>query len=325
MRDLSGLHHTIDGVAFFLTNDRFCCGDEFSQDTPLFDKQFAWNQSSTLLLRLVEPRNFADFKRIPLAPTSQTSAPEPGQLCQDIDMESTQATGASTSAAHDWGTLLDHTWVVIPLYNESSLIAEVVADLRRVFSNVVCIDDGSTDTSASRAREAGAHVVTHPFNLGQGAALQTGFEYALHHDCRFVVTFDADGQHRVEDASSMLARADRDDLAIVFGSRFLDNRTQPGFLRKIVLKTAVAITNVTTRTRLTDAHNGLRVIRSDALAQVHLQQNRMAHGTEIVIQLVRTKLPYAEEPIEVLYTEYSRSKGQSLLNSVNILIDLFIR
>lgn len=216
-------------------------------------------------------------------------------------------------------------WVVIPLYNEAAVIAGVVKELLPTFPNVVCIDDGSHDGGAEIARRAGAKIVTHPINLGQGAALQTGFEYSLERGAEFVVTFDADGQHRVEDAAKMTLRARDENLAIVFGSRFLDNRTKPGVLKKIVLKTAVAVTNWTTKTRLTDAHNGLRVIRRDALRQIQLKQDRMAHGTEIIVQLGRTRLPYAEEPVEVLYTEYSKAKGQSLLNSVNILIDLLIR
>lgn len=216
-------------------------------------------------------------------------------------------------------------WVVIPLYNEATVIAGVVEGLRAAFPNVVCIDDGSRDGSGGIALAAGAHLVTHPINLGQGAALQTGFEYALERGARFVVTFDADGQHRVEDAAAMVRRARDEDLAIVFGSRFLDDRTDPGILKKIVLKTAVAVTNLTTRTRLTDAHNGLRVIREDALRRIKLRQDRMAHGTEIVVQLGRTGLPYAEQPVEVIYSDYSKAKGQSLLNSVNILVDLIIR
>lgn len=221
----------------------------------------------------------------------------------------------------------DHSdvWVVIPLFNEATVIGGVVEDLNVSFQNVVCIDDGSRDGSGEVAARAGAKVVRHPINLGQGAALQTGFEYALERGANYVVTFDADGQHRVIDACAMLERARSEDLAVVFGSRFLDDRTQPGLLKKIVLKTAVWVTNLTTRTKLTDAHNGLRVIREDALRMVKLRQDRMAHGTEIVAQLGRTGLPYAEQPVEVLYTDYSRAKGQSLLNSVNILIDLVIR
>lgn len=217
------------------------------------------------------------------------------------------------------------TWVVIPLYNEATVIGDVISELTPVFSNVVCIDDGSRDGSGAIARAAGAHLVSHPINLGQGAALQTGFEYALERGAEYVVTFDADGQHRVVDAVAMVERARDEDLAIVFGSRFLDDRTKPGILKKIVLKTAVWVTNITTRTRLTDAHNGLRVIRGDALSRIKLKQDRMAHGTEIVVRLGRTGLPYAEQPVEVIYTDYSKAKGQSLLNSVNILIDLLIR
>lgn len=234
-------------------------------------------------------------------------------------------TVAPPSKANERARQNEDVWVVIPLYNEAEVIAEVVAGLTPVFPNVVCIDDGSEDGSGEIARAAGARLVSHPINLGQGAALQTGFEYALERGAAFVVTFDADGQHRVVDAVAMVDRARAEDLAIVFGSRFLDDRTKPGLLKKIVLKTAVWVTNVTTRTKLTDAHNGLRVIRRDALRQVKLRQDRMAHGTEIVVQLGRTKLPFAEQPVEVLYTDYSKAKGQSLLNSVNILVDLVIR
>ncbi|QIM15865.1 glycosyltransferase family 2 protein [Leucobacter insecticola] len=231
----------------------------------------------------------------------------------------------NSPSAHAESMLNNDAWVVIPLFNEAQVIGEVVQGLRGLFAQVVCIDDGSNDESGTIARAAGARIVRHPINLGQGAALQTGFEYALERGAHYVVTFDADGQHRVEDALEMLNRARNEGLAIVYGSRFLDNRTRPGLLKKIVLKTAVWVTNLTTRTRLTDAHNGLRVIRNDALNLIKLRQDRMAHGTEIVVQLGRTGLPYAEHPVEVIYSDYSKAKGQSLLNSVNILIDLIIR
>ena len=237
-------------------------------------------------------------------------------ICQNTGM--TLETAGVRPSATD-------TCVVIPLYNEASVIADVIAELLPVFPNVVCIDDGSSDGSGAIARAAGARVVTHPINLGQGAALQTGFDYALEHNAAYVVTFDADGQHRVVDAAAMLQLAIEHGTAIVFGSRFLDDRTKPGILKRIVLKTAVAVTNLTTKTRLTDAHNGLRVIRADALRMFRLKQDRMAHGTEIVVRLGRTGLPYEEFPVEVIYTDYSKAKGQSLLNSVNILVDLIIR
>lgn len=217
-------------------------------------------------------------------------------------------------------------WVVVPLYNEASVIGKVVEDLLVHFQNVVCVDDGSSDDSAAVAAQAGAHLVQHPVNLGQGAALQTGIEFALGHaDCDYIVTFDADGQHRIDDALGMLEKARSEDLAIVFGSRFLDDRTNPGWVKRVVLKTAVWVTNMTTSLKLTDAHNGLRVIRRDAAQQIDLKQDRMAHATEIVLQLGHTGLPWAEYPVELLYTDYSKAKGQSVLNSVNILVDLVVR
>ena len=218
------------------------------------------------------------------------------------------------------------SWIVIPLYNEATVIGRVVTSLLEHFEHVVCIDDGSTDGSAAVARAAGARVLHHPVNLGQGAALQTGMSYVCSQpSARYIVTFDADGQHRIEDAIGMLRFAREHDLAIVFGSRFLDDRTNPGWIKKTILKTAVRVTNLTTGLRLTDAHNGLRTMRVDAASQIELEQDRMAHATEIVLKLGRTGLPWREYPVELLYTDYSKSKGQSVLNSVNILVDLLVR
>lgn len=220
----------------------------------------------------------------------------------------------------------DDVWVVVPLYNEGPVIADVIKDTLGTFAHIVCVDDGSSDDSARRAFEAGAVVVRHAANLGQGAALQTGIEYAREQPgARYLVTFDADGQHQIADAAGMVDLARREDVAIVFGSRFLDDRTRPGLLKRLVLRAAVWFTNQSTGLRLTDAHNGLRVIRVDAARQVDLHQDRMAHATEIVLQLRRTHLPWREYPVHLLYTDYSRGKGQSLWNSVNILVDLVFK
>lgn len=225
----------------------------------------------------------------------------------------------------------DDVWIIVPLFNEGSVIADVVRDLLNTFPFVVCIDDGSTDDSAVQAREAGATVVQHPVNLGQGAALQTGFEYALRQPTmRWLVTFDADGQHQVSDVLRMLERGRHDGLDVVFGSRFLDERTRAGFWKKLVLKMAVAYTNLSTGTRLTDAHNGLRVLRREVVERIYISQNRMAHASELVAQVGSLTINdrpvrYGEEPVHILYTDYSRGKGQSLLNSVNILAELIFR
>lgn len=223
-------------------------------------------------------------------------------------------------------TVFTDTWLVVPLYNEGTVISEVLTEARKTFPHIICIDDGSKDNSAQLAHEAGAVVLRHPINLGQGAALQTGFEYfSQHTDGRYVVTFDADGQHRVVDAVAMRERAEREDLSIIFGSRFLEGKAETGKLKYFVLKTAAFVTRLQTGLKLTDAHNGLRLLRRDAVNAIHLRQNRMAHASEIVDQLAASKLPWAEMPVHIHYTEYSRSKGQSLLNSINILVELIMR
>ena len=218
---------------------------------------------------------------------------------------------------------LDDTWLVVPLYNEAQVVREVIEDARRTFPHVVVVDDGSRDDSAAQAEAAGAVVVRHPINLGQGAALQTGIRYVLERtDARYLITFDADGQHSVADAAAMVAAARRENLAIVLGSRFLKGPSPVGRLKRLVLATAAVVASRTTGMHLTDAHNGLRLLRRDAAEQLNLRQNRMAHASEIIRQLGATGLPWREFPVHIAYTEYSRAKGQSLLNSVNILVDL---
>jgi len=215
---------------------------------------------------------------------------------------------------------------VVPLYNEERVIGDVVRRARRTFPNVVCVDDGSTDDSARQAEAAGAVVVRHPVNLGQGAALQTGFDFSSSQpDMQYVVTFDADGQHQIDDVIEMIALARRDRLDVVFGSRFLDDRTRPSRLKKLVLRAAVSYTNLTTKTRLTDAHNGLRLISRHVVQRLDITQNRMAHASEIVAQIGSMNASYAESPVHILYTDYSRAKGQSLWNAVNILAELVLR
>ncbi|MCC9196009.1 glycosyltransferase family 2 protein [Arthrobacter sp. zg-Y820] len=221
---------------------------------------------------------------------------------------------------------MNRTWIVIPMYNEATVVGSVIEDLRRVFPHVVCVDDGSRDGSQDAARAAGAVVVQHPINLGQGAALQTGIEYALSDPgMTSIVTFDADGQHRVVDAQAMVARLEAGEADIVLGSRFLDNRTQISKAKRLVLKTAAIQSRLATGMNLTDAHNGLRAMNRDVASRLHLTQNRMAHASELVNQLAVMKPHWVEHPVEIIYTDYSKSKGQSLLNSVNILAELFFR
>ncbi|WP_363267347.1 glycosyltransferase family 2 protein [Cellulomonas sp.] len=217
------------------------------------------------------------------------------------------------------------TCLVVPLYNEGSVVGDVISAALAVFPRIVVVDDGSSDDSAAVARRAGALVVEHPLNLGQGAALQTGFEAARLLGAEYVVTFDADGQHRTDDAAAMVERLRQDDADVVLGSRFLDGRTRPGALKQAVLKAAVLYSNLTTGVRLTDTHNGLRALNATALATLRIRQNRMAHASEIIEQIGRSGLRWVEHPVHIVYSDYSRSKGQSVLNAVNIVTEQLYR
>jgi len=218
------------------------------------------------------------------------------------------------------------TWFVVPLFNEGEVVGDVIRELRTRYPLVVCVDDGSADDSGRIAAEAGAAVVRHPYNMGQGAALKTGIDYALRDPhMEQVVTFDSDGQHQVDDAAAMIATRHAEGVDIVLGSRFLDPRTRPGLLKRIVLRGAVWYTNLTTGVRLTDAHNGLRVLGREVCEAMAIEQNRMAHASEIVEEIGRHGFTVAEHPVHILYTDYSRAKGQPVLNSVNIVIDMLFR
>lgn len=217
-------------------------------------------------------------------------------------------------------------WVVIPVYNEETVIASVVEQVLLTFPNVVCVDDGSRDGSAAALAGTGVHLLRHPINLGQGAALQTGLSYALSRPgAEYFVTFDADGQHRVEDVPRMVDILRDGDADVVLGSRFLEKTAEVPALKRAVLRTVSVISGSSRRLHLTDAHNGLRAFNRTAASRLNITMNGMAHASEIVDFLSTSGLRVQEVPVTILYTEYSRAKGQSLINGVNILFDLSFR
>ncbi|WP_354641036.1 glycosyltransferase family 2 protein [Kitasatospora camelliae] len=220
----------------------------------------------------------------------------------------------------------DDVWLVIPAYNEGTVIADVVENARKVFPNIVVVDDGSTDNSSEHILTTGAHLVRHPVNLGQGAALQTGLAYALRQPgAAYFATFDADGQHQTPDVEKMVALLRADQADVVLGSRFIEQTGQVPWIKRVVLRTAATISPTARKLNLTDSHNGLRVLNRKAAAKLRITMNGMAHASEIVAFLASADLRVTEVPVDILYTEYSRSKGQSLINGVNILFDISLR
>ncbi|MFD7410576.1 glycosyltransferase family 2 protein [Kitasatospora purpeofusca] len=220
----------------------------------------------------------------------------------------------------------DDVWLVVPAYNEGPVIADVIEAARKTFPNIVVVDDGSTDNSVASIMETGAHLVQHPVNLGQGAALQTGMNYALKQPgSKYFATFDADGQHQTHDVEHMVSLLRTGDVDVVLGSRFIEQTGQVPWIKRVVLRTAATVSPTARKLNLTDSHNGLRVINRAAAEKLRITMNGMAHASEIVAFLAASDLRVTEVPVDILYTEYSRSKGQSLINGVNILFDISLR
>lgn len=204
----------------------------------------------------------------------------------------------------------------------------MITGIRSVFAAVIVVDDGSADDTATIARRAGAYVVRHPVNLGQGAAIQTGVEFARSQpDARTFVTFDADGQHRVTDVQQMIAHLDRGDVDLVIGTRFAAPEAAAAvpWLKRLVLRTVVWLSPRTRRLGLTDAHNGLRVFNRTVADSLDITMNGMSHASEFIALIAENHWRVGEEPVQVLYTDYSKAKGQSLLNGVNIVFDGLLR
>lgn len=224
---------------------------------------------------------------------------------------------------------------IVPAYNEAKTVGSVVRSLFSSVDQVVVVDDGSTDETADAANAAGAVVLRHELNRGQGAALETGHEYARQMGALrrsvgasrsdiatdFVLHFDADGQFDAADIEPALAELRNKGADILFGSRFLDDRSRiPAMKRFILLPIARLTQYFACGLRLSDAHNGFRILNRRALEAIHITQDRMAHATELAAEVKRANLRYIEFPVKVVYREY----GQDAVGGLRIVRDLFV-
>ena len=219
--------------------------------------------------------------------------------------------------------LRQRTWVVIAAYNEAAVIEQVVAGVVAAGWRVVVVDDGSRDETRLRARAGGAVVLRHSINLGQGAALQTGIDYAVRRGAEAIITFDADGQHDPADIPALIDALRTHDIAL--GSRFLGSVEGATQRRMVMLRAAVMMSNRLAGLKLTDAHCGLRGFRAAAVPHLRITQDRMAHASEILKKVQASGLSYTEVPITVRYTEHSKAKGQTGFQAIRILFDYFFR
>lgn len=217
-------------------------------------------------------------------------------------------------------------FVIIPAYNESRAIRSTVEPLIAYGYSVVVVDDHSMDQTRAVLQKLPVYYLRHPINLGQGAALQTGMDFALQQGAEFIIHFDADGQHQAEDISMLLEPLQRGQADVVIGSRFLrwEDRQEVPTLRQLFLRVAVLVNWMITGVWLTDAHNGFRALTRPAAQKICLRENRFAHASEILVQIRHAKLRYVERPTKIVYTNYSKAKGQSLWNALNIVVDLLL-
>jgi polyprenyl-phospho-N-acetylgalactosaminyl synthase len=218
-------------------------------------------------------------------------------------------------------------FIVVPAYNEASVIGDVLAELVELPCTVVVVDDGSSDKTHAACLDYPVALLRHSTNLGQGAALQTGITYALTSaSAEYVVTFDADGQHDAVDVVNLVRCLVEGPYDVALGSRFVrsaDARSIPSG-RRALLRCAVWFTRRTSGLGVSDTHNGLRAFTADAAACLDLQHGGMAHASEILGTIRSKRLRWCEVPVSISYTEYSRHKGQRGGAAVNIVWDLIM-
>ena len=218
---------------------------------------------------------------------------------------------------------------VVPVYNEGSQIKTVLTHIvKSGYKNIVVINDGSADDTLSHLKSLedlhrNLIVLNHFKNRWQWAALETGFEYIRRYwNVEYIVTFDSDGQHKIEDLALFIKTLESDtELDLAIGSRFLEwGKTNASFIRKCVLKLGIFFTYITTGEKFTDTHNGYRVLRRRSLDTIKITMDRMSHASEILWLIKNKNLKYKEVPVFIEYTEHSIANGQSSANAIGIAI-----
>lgn len=218
-------------------------------------------------------------------------------------------------------------FILIPAYNEASKIGDVVRCLQEHgYQNILVINDGSKDQTAIEAQKAGATVLSLIINRGQGAALRTGLSFLAEHITpRAIITFDADGQHQAKDIDKMIAVLEEDQADIVLGSRFLEKGQNVPFIRYCILKMGILFTNVISDVSLTDTHNGFRALNETAYKNIEIFHRGMEHASDIIEEISKKKLRYKEVPVDIVYTDYSKIKGQKTSNFIKIAIKVILK
>lgn len=211
-------------------------------------------------------------------------------------------------------------FIIIPVFNEEKQIAQVIESLLKHNYKIVVVDDCSSDKTLKIANNFPVTTLKHAINLGQGASLFTGTQFALKKGADIIVHFDGDAQFLSKEIEAVIKPILEDGIDIVLGSRFNTNKTQirtqnntnmqiPFFKKYIILPAAKIINYFLTGIKLTDAHCGFRAMNRNAAKKISISQNRMSHNTEIVSQIKKNNLKYKEVPVTVIYHEFGQGIG----------------
>lgn len=219
--------------------------------------------------------------------------------------------------------------VIVPAYNEATVIADVIQTSNKAFAKVkefdidiVVINDGSRDETSSEAKKGGAIVVDHILNSGAGGATLTGLAYARKHKYDIAATMDADGQHAPEDVVKGIKKIDKSPSGLLIGSRLIDSE---GMSKTKVLgnKGLSLITKVLFGVNVTDSQSGLRIYSRAAIEKLDWKTTGYEFCSEMIWRAKQLGIEIEEFPIQAIYTDYSRSKGQNNWNAINIVKRLF--
>jgi glycosyltransferase involved in cell wall biosynthesis len=218
-----------------------------------------------------------------------------------------------------------YIFVIVPCYNEASVIRKTVEEVLEKGYTVVIVDDCSRDNSKKELEGLPIFYLRHRVNMGQGAALQTGIDFARKKGAKYFVTFDADGQHDSHDITGMLALLEKENADIVFGSRFLPGaKTNVSRARSLALNIGRYVNYLASGIMLSDSFNGLRLFSKTTAEKIKLTENRTAHPIEFLVVTAAKRLKYAEYPVAIHYSEYSKNKGLKNKDGIRILFEILL-